>query len=312
MVMALNTDGQGFGMDAVVSTFPLPVNQQFNWYLHDLDAGDFVVNGRTEPVVFVGAEERRVESCWLLAASPLTAGEHSRLALQTPDLQPLCPVELAQGRVAGRDLVVAAVALGRTRYSSTGWGLVLVDVSDPTAMEQLSFLPLDVPDVSDVVLDGDQALVATARAGTEVLNLEDPLQPYVAGHIDNLSGRLAVGEGPIYYSAGGTYADAPEGGLHVANRDPSCDLLQMRDESLLLSAVRDPFDGQYCGDGDMLVFNVCQASRVTLRIDGRVPTLGIDGGAAQSLADVPHEPGQHWVKVPFGAIGEGFDTEKTF
>ena len=37
----------------------------------------------------------------------------------------------------------------------------------------------------------------------------------------------------------------------------------------MLEVVRDPVDGTLCGGGDVLVFNVCEASRVTLRIDGR-------------------------------------------
>src|SRR4029453_2410455 len=171
----------------------------------------------------------------------------TELRLPYGDMDYLCPIEVALGRVSGREVAVLGVGLGRTRYLTTGWGLAVVDVSDPANPTLLGFTRMDLPDSSDVVLDGDQVLVASARAGTDIVNLDNPEAPYIAGHVDNLSGRLAVAEGPIYYSAGGTYADVPEGGLHVANVDPQCDLLSVRDEALLLSAVRDPFDNTYCG-----------------------------------------------------------------
>jgi hypothetical protein len=113
-------------------------------------------------------------------------------------------------------------------------------------------------------------------------------------------------------STGGSYSDAPEGGLHTADLDPQCDLLTLRDDRLLLETVRDPDDGSFCGGSDVMVFNVCQASRVTVRIDGNVPTLSLDGEAPQALADVTLAPGTHVVTVPFGTIGIGLETVKPF
>ena len=51
MRSALNTDGQGFGMNAVVATIPLPVDSQVQWYPHDLDAGDYVLDNQPQPLV---------------------------------------------------------------------------------------------------------------------------------------------------------------------------------------------------------------------------------------------------------------------
>jgi hypothetical protein len=82
------------------------------------------------------------------------------------------------------------------------------------------------------------ALVASFSSGTDLVNLESPDRPYVAGHIANLSGSLAVGGDGTYFSSGGTFMDGPEGGLHVAT--PTCDLLALRDERLELEVVRDP------------------------------------------------------------------------
>ena len=312
MITDLSGDGQGFGMNAVVSTIPLPVDFQTYWYPHDLDVGDYVVNGRTEPVVFLGAEERRAGTCWLRAGSPLRAAIISDLQLRTAEGQDLCPIQVALGRAAGREVAVLGVALGQSSYAGLGHGLAIVDVSDPLNPVLVGFTRVGVPDISDVTLDGDQALVASLRSGTEVVNIESLDRPYVAGRIEGLSGRLAVAEGPVYYSTGGGYADAPEGGLHVADLDPQCDLLDLRDESLLLDVVRDPLDGTFCGGGDVLAFRVCQGSRVTLQIDGSVPVLSLDGEAPRTLSEVPLAPGLHVVTVPFGTIGDGVDTERTF
>jgi hypothetical protein len=67
MIQKLNTDGQGFGQDAIVATLPLPVNFQTDWYPHDLDVGDYVLGGFAQPLVFVAAEsiaDRRARSSW--------------------------------------------------------------------------------------------------------------------------------------------------------------------------------------------------------------------------------------------------------
>jgi hypothetical protein len=70
MRRALNTDGQGFGMDAVVATIPLPVNQQVQWYPHDLDVGDC---GRQSPQLLAGGREDWLTHTRSPVGSPLTA-----------------------------------------------------------------------------------------------------------------------------------------------------------------------------------------------------------------------------------------------
>ena len=135
--------------------------------------------------------------------------------------------------------------------------------------------------------------------------------PYAAGHVDNLSGRLSLGPNGTYLSSGGTFSRAPEGGLHVAG-DQVCNLIELREDRLMLEVVRDPVDATLCGSGDVLVFNVCQASRVTLRIDGlAAPSLNVDGVQSR-LEDLHLAPGPHVVTVPFGTIGSGLDTVKPF
>jgi RHS repeat-associated protein len=312
MRMALNTDGQGFGMDAIVATIPLPVDTQVQWYPLDLDVGDYVLDERTQALVIIGAEDRQAQTCPLLVGSPATASIVSRTSLRTTEGQDLCPILVALGRVAGRDVAVLGVALGSVSYAADGFGLAVVDVTDPRSPLLLGFTRLSLPDLSDLVLHGETALVASAASGTELVELGDPGRPYSAGHIDNLSGRLAVDPNGAYFSTGGTYSSSPEGGLHVATPGAACNLLDLRDDELLLEVVRDPVDGTLCGGADVMVLNVCKASHVTLRIDDSVAALSVDGQPASPIADLPLSPGTHVVTVPFGTIGTGLDTMKRY
>ncbi len=66
MRSALNTDGQGFGMNAIVATIPLPVDSQVQWYPHDLDAGDYVLDN--QPAAARRYRSRRAARGHLLAA----------------------------------------------------------------------------------------------------------------------------------------------------------------------------------------------------------------------------------------------------
>src|SRR5262249_38970156 len=221
------TDGQGFGMDAIVSTIPLPVNTQVQWYAHDLDVGNYVLDKAAQPLVFVAAEERKGQTCSLQVGRPASASIVGSALLKTAEGQDLWRVLVALGRVAGRDLAVVGVALGKISYTATGWGLAVLDLSDPRNPKLIGFTPLDLPDLSDLVLDGETALVASGHAGTEVVKLGTPESPYSAGHIDNLSGRLTLGEGGSYFSTGGGFGNGPEGGLHVYTPEGQCSLLDL-------------------------------------------------------------------------------------
>jgi len=311
MRRALNTNGQGFGMDAVVATIPLPIGASVQWYPHDLDVADYVLDGRPQPLAVVGSDDRLSGSCSLLVGSVLGTRIESNTRLRTVGGQDLCPVRVALGRVAGRDVAVLGVAYGSTSYAAASYGVAVVDMADPKSPQLLGVTPVDLPDLSDLVLDGEAALVSSAQGGTEVVNLASPDQPYVAGRVGNLSGRLAIASDGTYLSSGGSFGDAPEGGLHVAG-GPPCNLLELREERLMLEVVRDPVDATLCGGGDVLVFNVCEASRVTLRIDGRLESLSVDGMSPAPIAELDLQPGWHTVNVPFGTIGTGLDTVKPF
>ncbi len=108
-------------MDAVVATIPLPVNATVQWYPHDLDVADYVLDSRPQPLAVVGAEERGARTCSLLVGSPLTASFASSTRLRTSAGQDLCPVLVALGRVAGRDVAVLGVALGSVSYAANGY-----------------------------------------------------------------------------------------------------------------------------------------------------------------------------------------------
>jgi YD repeat-containing protein len=233
-------------------------------------------------------------------------------------------VRIALGRVGGREVAAVGVAQGLGAASATGYGLLLLDIADPLALDvagplapqrlgYLEFPLADLPDLSDVVLDGDMAIVASRSSGSLLVNLSAIDRPYVAGRVSSLSGHLAVGDAGNYFSTGGdAYGSSTGGGLHATTTDQQCDLLTLRDELVTLDVVRDPDNGSLCGGAGVIVFTVCRASKVTLKIDGSVRTLALDDVPDVLLADVPLAPGVHVVTVPFGAIGTGIDTRRSF
>jgi hypothetical protein len=161
-----------------------------------------------------------------------------------------------------------------------------------------------------------------SHGGTEVVDVDDPAQPRVVGRIATLSGRLAVGSSGVYFSTGGTWGTSgstSDGGLHVASLDPQCSLAALRTEHVVLDVVVDPSDGTRCGSGGSVVFSVCRAANVTLKVDGVPASLMLRNVSAtpeqapQPASPIdgrPLEPGLYVASVPPGYLGTGIDTQK--
>src|SRR5262249_43492386 len=117
MTRDLNSDGQGFGFDAIVShaPFPGPPQQPARWRPQDQDVGDYTINGRTEPVVFFAADSLDGGECPLVVGSPVSSAILKSYNVRVPDVPgspgvpaipgfDLCTVRLAVGKVHGRDV----------------------------------------------------------------------------------------------------------------------------------------------------------------------------------------------------------------
>jgi lysophospholipase L1-like esterase len=190
---AINTDGSGFGQDAVVQTIPIPKKPNgSDYYLSDLKVGDI----RGEPLVVASGEPG------IVIANPQTGTILYPLtfptALKTADGSFTLGwgQALALGRLSDRDV---AVALTRSH-------LVTIDLNDPTAPRMMGYIDLrdQLDDLSpvDVILKGETALVsaqnsAAGQGRVLLISLTAPDRPAVVGTLSGHGGRLALGTGGL-------------------------------------------------------------------------------------------------------------------
>ncbi|HEY2945480.1 MAG TPA: Ig-like domain-containing protein, partial [Vicinamibacteria bacterium] len=213
---AINTDGTGFGQDAVIQTIPLPKKENGTAYhLSDLEVGE--IQGQT---LVVAAGEPGI-----VIADPQTGSilypQTFPTPLKTPDGSFTLGwgVAVALGRLTDRDV---AVVLTRSH-------LVSIDLSEPSAPRILGHLdvvdPLGGFAPTDVILKGDIALVSAQNGDASdgrvlVVSLAAPARPSVVGTLSGRGGRLALGAGGLsnllfstgYSPFGG---DNPLGGVRV-------------------------------------------------------------------------------------------------
>jgi hypothetical protein len=215
---AINTDGSGFGQDAVVQTIQIPKKPNgFDYYLSDLKVGDIrgetVVVACGEPGIVIANPQTGTILYPQTFPTTLTTADGS-YALGWSQA-------LALGRLSDRDV---AVVLTRSH-------LVTIDLTDPEAPRIMGYIDLRdqlsglAP--ADVILKGDTALVSaqnsTADQGRVLLiSLTAPARPAVAGTLSGHGGRLALGSGGlsnILFSTGySAFGGAnPLGGVRVAS-----------------------------------------------------------------------------------------------
>jgi hypothetical protein len=86
------------------------------------------------------------------------------------------------GRALGGGTFAVAVQ-GNYAYLATGFGLMIVDITDPTRPKVMSRLPL--PDISQgVAVSGNLAYVADRSAGLRIIDVSDPTRPVERGLFD--------------------------------------------------------------------------------------------------------------------------------
>ena len=307
MLQKLNTDGQGFGNDAVVSTTKVESSPGLPARLYDLDIADLSVDGLSQPVVVatgdVGIVTVNPQSSRLLFPTPIGLGHLDSGGNRLDQGQ-----AVALGEVAGGAIAVVA---GSGRINGTPKAvLVVVGVSHPQAPEALGWVELpEAP--TDVLLRDGIAVVATSRA-VYLVSVLDPRNPIVISTaIQGVGGTLAAGPTSdlIFSTAYGAFGGSdPLGGIRSASLKPptgdeACPLLSLNTPKVSLSAVQDPLNGTLCGDEAPVVFGLCRAAKVDFTIDGRVESLSIDGAPPAPISGLPLGPGVHTVTVPYGILG---------
>ena len=214
MVQSFNTDGQGFGQEAVVQAIPVKDASGRNQMLWDLKVGDFVVDSSPEPLVVATGEAP------LVIVNPQTGATVSKPAINAQGGSLAWGQALALGTV--ESLPIAVVVGNGTTPVGSAAVLAVVALTDPRAPETVSVIRLDgvTGTLTDVLLQGTTAYVGTSK---EVLlvSIGDPSRPVIAGTLTGVAGRLALGANSILFGTvrsvfGG---NDPLGGVRAATLD---------------------------------------------------------------------------------------------
>ncbi|MGE0454287.1 MAG: LamG-like jellyroll fold domain-containing protein [Vicinamibacteria bacterium] len=219
----LNTDGEGFGQDAVVQTISIPLKneaQGTHWYLNDIKVAD--VGGQTLAVV--------VGEPGLVVADPLSGslrfpsgGFPGTLTSADGSHTLGWGQAVALGRLSDRDV---AVVVTRTHLATVD----LTDAANPRLLDALDLSPLlaGLAPV-DVILKDATALVSVQNTSGDtgfvlLVSLADLARPQYAGQLASVGGRLALGEGSLsgllFSTARSVFGGADLlGGIRVAALD---------------------------------------------------------------------------------------------
>jgi hypothetical protein len=205
MVQRFNTDGQGHGIENVV-TMPVHVTTSTGTRpatLLDLDVGRFTVDGETGQLLVVATGDVP-----LVIRNPGTLAAVYDGALESPGGRLTSGEGIALGRIANRDVAVVA---GAGVAGAAGRVLTVVGLDDARQPSVIGVVRLPITEpITDLVLHGEMALVAT-QTGVTFVTLTSLAEPLVVGTVSNIGGRLAMGEYDMLFGTarsvfGGTHA----------------------------------------------------------------------------------------------------------
>ena len=215
MMRDLNTDGVGFGQDAVVQSIPIRDAQGEPARMSDLKVADYIVDGLGQTLVAAVGE------LGLVILNPSTGQRLATIKPKRSDgpvpLEMSWGYALALGRVESRDVAVV-VGIG-TAGSSSESLLAVVDMTQPKAPTTLGMIVIDGPP-SDVILNRGTAMVA-GGAASQLVSVSDPAMPRKIGAVPNVSGRLASSPaGDVLLSTAGGFQSSPLGGIRTVELKP--------------------------------------------------------------------------------------------
>jgi len=218
----VTTDGQGFANDAVVNTIPVKDSTGLNVMMLGIQAGDFVVAGSdplnpvTQTLVVATGRVPGVPAVPIsfVVADPTQPGPSALLysgQLQWGNFALTAGVALALGQLNSTDSFGNTVS--KPIAVVVGWGIgpdlenapqtttnvmAVVDMTVPSTPQVLSVRGLSTS-ASDVLLKDNLAIVGEAGK-TQIFDLTDPKNPFLAGTIDGVGGSLAL-NGFLYSSS---------------------------------------------------------------------------------------------------------------
>ena len=309
----INTDGAGFGAQAVVNTLPLRSrsNPQRPGLYADLDVDAFEVDGQSLALVAVTGEK----PLWIVDPSGSATGSpEPQAVLQalptiadpaqgTPELRSGAAVAFARAG-ASRLVLVAGTGVvnGETRDL-----LAVLDMAAPGSPEVLRVLDLGPSGgPEDIAVRGDLAVVGRRTRGAVFVSLTSPSQPRVLGVVEGIGARLAWGEEGELFSTqfapyGGTSSD---GGLRTTQIDASARLLDLKTRRLVLPQELDELGHAKAYKDGHVVFTLGRRARVTWRVEGQPRPARLDTDESAAPIEGRELPrGIHFVHVPGDTLG---------
>jgi RHS repeat-associated protein len=299
MRIALNSDGQGWGQEAVVATIPpeLTANGR-RAFLSDVKVGDFTVDGFNRPLAVVAGED-----FGLVLIDP-SNGQKQRVRLEFPprESNPARTFRITWGyavalaRVPMRDETGelherhVAVVSGRgaeqvgDNVVSAPDLLMVIDLTDVASPEVLGYLAL--PRATDLTIHGSQAFVGERTLNYQtgelsdrvhIVDLSDPTNFRRLGHIEGMTGWLAVADlpsvGPVVFSTARTVESDPEPFVRSSSLQPQRALATLLTPKVVLQRIVNKTADLNClAAGARVYFDVYRAARVTLKAGGGLMT----------------------------------------
>ena len=239
----LNTDGQGFGREAVISTIPVFKGSR-PAFLSDVKVAT-MHHGFFQPIVLATGDVS------LVVANPQT----SEILFPPAPGQPGCNAPID---IRGRAIDVAKIGdrdiAAIVGDASIGPALVILDVTIPDCPNSLGIpLPLDGKALG-VKLSGFEALVGTDN-GVTIFHLDNPSSAMKAGEIPDVGTRIAVTKTEILLTAMQDVSgrpDVPKGGLRTA----TLGLLAIVSQPTPVLATEDPNGNLVTSDAVPLTLDV--------------------------------------------------------
>ena len=210
VVRRLNTDGQGFGQQAVGQAIPLPKDASRDFFQQDLAAA------RIQTEIWTATTGEAP----LFLVNPVSRATTGSVPVETigdPASIMTSGASIEMGQVGGRDVALIA-GWGSVGGEPPGWAFAVVDVSTPSTPVTLDIisLPLDTAP-TDILLTGNTAIVASANQAA-LVNVANPDKPIFAGTIDTVGGVLALTDANILVSSARSAfgGDTEQGGANTA------------------------------------------------------------------------------------------------
>jgi hypothetical protein len=222
----INSEGQGFAMDAVIGTIPVETDPTLEYLddLLDIKVANYPAAGGQNQtlVVATGSVPSAPGSAigWsFVVADPNVQAIVSKITPQSAAGTLNRGVALALGPIQTATAVqniAAVVGYGSATGCASCTVLAVMDMTTPAQPLPLSFTVLSGTP-SGVVLNGNTAIVGYSSDASDLFDLSNPAKPQFLGTILNVGGSLFINNGTLFST--GSVPGVPGsalGGVHSA------------------------------------------------------------------------------------------------